>query len=155
MSNLRFSAFRQINTTLTADTFEPVVDASQLNDLSYWLIIVWDANSWCLKVLLYEHSGEEWTSSESLSLFLINEADVSSSGCRTVFLFFFLSLSPSAHTEAAVVLSQLCTCSNRTSARWILLWVLCWLGAEAGSQFIGEGHMKLTGTSNTFQLVLF
>lgn len=155
MSNLRFSAFRQINTTLTADTFEPVVDASQLNDLSYWLIIVWDANSWCFKVLLYEHSGEEWTSSESLSLFLINEADVSSSGCRTVFLFFFLVYRLWKHTEAAVVLSQLCTCSNRTSARWILLWVLCWLGAEAGSQFIGEGHMKLTGTSNTFQLVLF
>lgn len=155
MSNLRFSAFRQINTTLTADTFEPVVDASQLNDLSYWLIIVWDANSWCFKALLYEHSGEEWTSSESLSLFLINEADVSSSGCRTVFLFFFLVYRLWKHTEAAVVLSQLCTCSNRTSARWILLWVLCWLGAEAGSQFIGEGHMKLTGTSNTFQLVLF
>lgn len=155
MSNLRFSAFRQINTTLTADTFEPVVDASQLNDLSYWLIIVWDANSWCFKVLLYEHSGEEWTSSESLSLFLINEADVSSSGCRTVFLFFFLVYRLWKHTEAAVVLSQLCTCNNRTSARWILLWVLCWLGAEAGSQFIGEGHMKLTGTSNTFQLVLF
>lgn len=151
MSNLRFSAFRQINTTLTADTFEPVVDASQLNDLSYWLIIVWDANSWCFKVPLYEHSGEEWTSSESLSLFLINEPDASSSGCRTVFLVYRLW----KHTEAAVVLSQLCTCSNRTSARWILLWVLCWLGAEAGSQFIGEGHMKLTGTSNTFQLVLF
>lgn len=124
MSNLRFSAFRQINTTLTADTFEPVVDASQLNDL-YWLIIVWDANSWCLKVLLYEHSGEEWTSSESLSLFLINEADVSSSGCRTVFLFFFLSLSPSAHTEAAVVLSQLCTCSNRNPPLGSLL-AGCW-----------------------------
>lgn len=155
MSNLRFSAFRQINTTLTADTFEPVVDASQLNDLSYWLIIVWDANSWRFKVPLYEHSGEEWTSSESLSLFLINEADASSSGCRTVFLFLFLVYRLWKHTEAAVVLSQLCTCSNRTSARWILLWVLCWLGAEAGSQFIGEGHMKLTGTSNTFQLVLF
>lgn len=113
MSNLRFSGFRQINTTLTADTFEPVVDASQLNDLSYWLIIVWEANSWYLKVLLYEleffegHSGEEWTSSDSLSLFLINEADVSSSGCRTVFLFFFLVYRLWKHTEAAVALSQL------------------------------------------------